>query len=63
MEIKGTLTGLEGRHRLADVILHDVREAEDAEVSPRHRRQSLVPHDMVHDAPAVFLHGAAKPGL
>src|SRR5213596_1015111 len=52
---------LQGRHRLPDVELDDIGQAEDREVLPGLAGQPVVPHDMVHDPSAVFLHRASEP--
>ena len=52
---------LQGRHRLPDVELDDIGQAEGHEVLPRLARQPVVPHDMVHDPSAVFLHRTGEP--
>src|SRR6059058_2728175 len=63
MSLKMTSNGPSARrsHRLPDVKSHHIGQAEGGEVVARLAGQLVVPHDMVHGATAVFLHGAREP--
>jgi hypothetical protein len=49
-------------HRLGDVVLDDVLEAERAQMAARLARQLLVPNDVMHRPATILLHRPAEPG-